>query len=117
MPPNERPKSKDALNIGLIGAGAQGQVLMDSVIKISKDSPVHFKAVCDIWGYHRNLVERRFKAYRSLGHQSEAGHAYVDVDEMLDKETDLDAVIVAHARLLASHPRHGCHEEGPACLL
>ncbi len=105
---NERPQNRDAIHLGLIGAGAEGQVLMDAVIKISKDSPVHFKAVCDIWGYHRDLVERRFRAYRALGHQNEKGHAYVDYREMLDKETDLDAVIVAtpdfwhHAHAIAA---------------
>ena len=86
-----RAASKDAINVGLIGGGAQGQVLMDSVIKISKDSPVHFQAICDIWEPNRDRVRKTFKAYRRYGHKD---HAYVDYQEMLDKE-DLDAVIVA----------------------
>jgi len=87
-----RPRSKDAIHVGLIGAGAQGQVLMDAVIKISKDNPVLIRAVCDIWEPHRTRVARTLNAYKALGHR---GNAYVDYQEMLDKETDLDAVIVA----------------------
>jgi len=87
-----KAKAKDGLNVGLIGAGAQGQVLMDSVIKISKDSPVHLRAVCDIWEPHRTRVSRTLNAYKALGHQ---GNAYVDYREMLDKEKDLHAVLVA----------------------
>jgi predicted dehydrogenase len=34
-------------------------------------------------------------AYRSYGHEGGADHAYVDYRELLDKEKDLDAVIVA----------------------
>lgn len=87
-----RPRSKDPIHVGLIGAGAQGQVLMDAVIKISKESPVFIRAVCDIWEPHRTRVARTLNAYKALGHR---GNAYVDYQEMLDKETDLDAVIVA----------------------
>ena len=109
-----KPKAKDAIHLGLIGAGAQGQVLMDAVIKISKDTPVCFRAVCDIWEPNRTRVARTLNAYRAYGH---AGKAYVDYREMLDKEKDLDAVIGGHARLLARRPRHRLPQGGPARLL
>jgi predicted dehydrogenase len=87
-----QPKSKDALRLALIGAGAQGQVLMDAIIKISKDYPVQFRAVCDIWEPNRTRVARTLNAYKAYGH---VGKAYTDYKEMLDTEKDLDAVIVA----------------------
>ena len=92
-------KSADAINIGLIGYGAEGQVLSDAVLKISHLQPVHFKAVCDIWKFNRDKGSRMLGAYKALGH---SGTPYVDFEEMLEKE-DLDCVIVAspdfwHAR-------------------
>ena len=65
---NEAPQNKDALNVGMIGAGAQGQVLLDSILKISMESPVHLKSICDIWEPNRERVRKTFKAYRRFGH-------------------------------------------------
>ena len=36
----------DDINVALLGAGAQGQVLLNACLKIPG---VRFKAVCDIW--------------------------------------------------------------------
>jgi predicted dehydrogenase len=104
-------KNRDAIHLGLIGAGAQGQVLMDAVIKISKDSPVQFRAVCDIWEPNRTRVARTIDAYKAYGH---AGKAYVDYREMLDTEKDLDAVLVAtpdfwHAEHAVACLKKGLH--------
>jgi predicted dehydrogenase len=106
-----RPRARDPIHVGLIGAGAQGQVLMDAIIKISKESPVLIRAVCDIWEPHRTRVSRTLNAYKALGHR---GNAYVDYQEMLDKETDLDAVIVAtpdfwHAEHTIAALKKGLH--------
>jgi predicted dehydrogenase len=80
-------KKPDDINVGLLGAGTQGQVLMHACLKMPG---VRFKAVCDIWtAYNRKRVSRMLKAYK---HQH---NTYVDYKEMLDKEKDLDAVIVA----------------------
>lgn len=77
----------DTLNIGLIGCGAEGQVLMNAARNIPN---VRFKAVCDIWEeYNQKLVYRRLKAY---GHDP---NKYVDYRELLEKEKDLHGVIVA----------------------
>ncbi len=77
----------DDINVALLGAGAQGQVLTDACLKIPG---VRFKAVCDIWtAYNQRRLSRRLKAYK-LEHNT-----YVDYREMLDKEKDLDAVIIA----------------------
>ncbi|MFZ9023825.1 MAG: twin-arginine translocation signal domain-containing protein, partial [Anaerohalosphaeraceae bacterium] len=39
---------KDVINVALLGAGAQGQVLMSAILK-KKDPSIRFVAVCDIW--------------------------------------------------------------------
>ena len=107
-------KSRDPIHIGLIGAGAQGRTLMDAVIKISKTEPVCLKAVCDIWGGARERVRKTFRAYRMYGHEGGKDHVYVDYQEMLDREKDLDAVIVAtpdfwHARHTIAALNKGLH--------
>jgi predicted dehydrogenase len=58
-------------------------------MKMGKNSGICFKAVCDIWSYNRDWVSKRLKAYR---HDN---NTYVDYREMLDKDKDLDAVIIA----------------------
>ena len=77
----------DDINIALLGCGAQGQVLMNCMLKIPG---VRFKAVCDIWtAYNQRRVSRLLKRYK---HEH---NTYVDYEEMLAKEKDLDAVIIA----------------------
>jgi len=78
---------EDDINVALLGAGEQGQVLMTACLKIPG---VRFKAVCDIWqAYNQTRVSRLLARF---GHEN---NAYVDYQEMLDKEKDLDAVLIA----------------------
>jgi len=77
----------DDLNIALIGAGAQGQVLMDSCLKIPG---LRFKAVCDIW---TNFSQQR--AVRLLQRYGHDVTGYEDYRELLAQQQDLDAVIIA----------------------
>ncbi|MBN2011822.1 Gfo/Idh/MocA family oxidoreductase [candidate division KSB1 bacterium] len=96
--------SSDDLNIALLGTGAQGQVLMDSMLKIPN---IRFKAVCDIWTeYNRKRAAGILKRY---GHKL---NQYEDYREMLAKEKDLDAVIIATPDFW--HARHtiACLEAG-----
>ncbi len=84
----------EAVNVALIGAGEQGQTLMEAVRRIPN---VHVQAVCDIWPYNRKRLSRRLQAYRH------ANNAYEDYRELLDREKGLQAAIVAtpdfwHAR-------------------
>lgn len=83
----ETTKKPDDLNIALIGAGAQGLVLLNACLKISG---LRFKAVCDIW--------TEYNQKRAVGLLKKYGHdlnGYVDYLEMLAEEKDLDAVIIA----------------------
>ena len=80
------PRS-DELNIALIGAGAQGQVLMNSCLKIPG---VRFRAVCDIWeAYNRRRAERMLDKF------GQRVTAYEDYRQMLSREKSLDAVLIA----------------------
>ena len=87
--------NKNELNVALIGAGAQGSVLLNSCLLIPG---LRFKAVCDIWtGYNLKRAAGMLKKY------NQDVNSYEDFGEMLEKEKDLDVVIVAtpdfcHAR-------------------
>ena len=80
-------RKPDDINVALLGVGEQGQVLMSACLKIPG---IRIKAVCDIWtAYNQKRASRMLKAYK---HEH---NTYVDYREMLDKEKDLDAVIIA----------------------
>jgi predicted dehydrogenase len=76
------------INIALLGAGAEGQILMEAIRKIPN---VKFKAVCDIWeAYNQKRVANLLNRY------GQKVNTYVDYKEMLDKEKgNIDAVIIA----------------------
>jgi predicted dehydrogenase len=86
----------DDLNIALIGCGIQGKdFLMEACLKLNalnanrKLPGVRFRAVCDL---------RPFKVRHAAGSLAKRNHtvnAYTDYRELLDKEKDLHAVIVA----------------------
>jgi len=82
-------KKPDDINVALLGAGAEGQVLMNTILKI-ENSGIRFKAVCDIWKeFNQKRAVGILKAYRH------PVNSYVDYRDMLAKEKDLDAVIIA----------------------
>jgi len=94
----------DDINVALLGAGAQGQVLMNACLKIPG---IRFKALCDIWTeYNQKRVSRMLTAYR---HEH---NTYTDYKEMLEKEKDLDAVIVATPDFWHSEHAVACMKAG-----
>ena len=94
-------KTSDEMNIALIGTGAQGRVLMNSLLQIPN---VRFRAVCDIWEFNRQYGQRYVQKYK---HEAKA---YEDYRELLDKEAkNLDAVVIAT-------PDFVHHEHTIACL-
>ena len=76
----------DDINVAIIGAGAQGRVLLADCGKIPG---IRFQAVCDIWSYSQRYASGRLKA------ADQKVTVYEDYREMLAKESALDAVIVA----------------------
>jgi predicted dehydrogenase len=98
-------KKPDDINVALLGAGAEGQVLMNDCLKIPG---IRFKAVCDIWtAYNQKRVSRMLTAYH---HEH---NTYVDYKEMLDKEKgNLDAVIIATPDFWHADHAVACLEAG-----
>ena len=94
------------VNVALLGAGAQGQVLTDAMLRIPG---LRFRAVCDIWTeYNQKRVVNTLKRFK---HEV---NGYADYREMLDKEKELDAVIIAtpdfwHARHTIACLKAGKH--------
>ncbi|MEC7747077.1 MAG: Gfo/Idh/MocA family oxidoreductase, partial [Candidatus Neomarinimicrobiota bacterium] len=94
----------DDINVALLGAGAQGQVLMNACLKIPG---IRFKAVCDIWKEYNQK-----RVYRLLGKYGHKLNAYEDYREMLANEKDLDAVIVATPDFWHAEHTTACLEAG-----
>ncbi len=94
------------INVALLGGGDQGEVLLNSMLKIPG---LRFRAICDIWTeYNQKKLVNRLKKYNF------AVNGYEDYREMLDKEKDLDAVVIAtpdfwHARHAVDCLRAGKH--------
>lgn len=94
----------DDINVALLGAGAQGQVLINACLRIPG---LRFKAVCDIWAeYNRKRVANLLKKYR---HEVKE---YEDYRDMLAGESDLDAVIIATPDFWHSRHAVACLEAG-----
>ncbi len=77
----------EELNVALIGAGEQGSVLLTAMLQIPG---LRFRAVCDVWADY-NLK----RATNLLTKYKFDVNGYEDYREMLDKEKDLDAVVIA----------------------
>ena len=82
----ETPENTDELRVAMIGVGRQGRVLLRDSLAIPG---VRFVAICDIWPYHL------YYAANILGKFGHDVNTYVDYQEMLAREEDLDALIVA----------------------
>lgn len=91
------------INVGIIGVGKQGLVLLRDCLKIPG---LRFKAVCDIWPFSQRYGSRTLQKY---GHEATV---YEDYREMLDKEADLDAVIVATPDFVHAEHAIACLEAG-----
>ena len=100
-----KASSLNKINMALIGCGAQGQVLLDSLTVIEG---INLVAVVDIWDYNRDSNVRRLK---TLGF--EVG-SYENFEDLLEKEKDLQAVVVAtpdfwHAPITNACLKAGLH--------
>ena len=93
------------LNIALIGCGAQGQVLLESLTVIEG---INLVAIVDIWDYQRNSNVRRLKE------QGFNVKGYENYEDLLANEKDLQAVVVAtpdfwHAPISIACLKAGLH--------
>ncbi|HKJ68745.1 MAG TPA: Gfo/Idh/MocA family oxidoreductase, partial [bacterium] len=98
------PENQEELNIALLGVGAQGEVLLNAMLKIPN---LRFRAVCDIWtDFHLA------RAVNLLTRYNFDVNGYEDYRDMLENEQDLDAVIIATPDFW--HARHtvACLEAG-----
>jgi len=94
----------DSINLALIGAGAQGQVLLKSCLEAPG---IRIRAVCDIWtDYNLRKVSQKVKLYE---HEH---NRYADYREMLEKEKDLDGAIIATPDFLHSEQTVACMKAG-----
>ncbi len=98
----EKKKSTE-LRVALIGAGTQGRVLIESCLRIPG---IRFVAVCDIWGYSQRYASRYLKKY------GQPVNVYEDYRDMLSKEKNLDAAIVATPDWMHAEHANACMEAG-----
>ena len=57
-PPKPAAANPDELRIAVIGCGAQGRVLIESILRIPA---VRIAAICDIWSYSRQYTANSLK--------------------------------------------------------
>lgn len=94
-------QSSDTINLAVIGVGAQGQELINACMKIPD---LRIQAISDIWESY-NLK----KTSSILDGFNQKHTAYANYKDMLEKETGLDAAIIATPDF--------CHaEQTVACL-
>lgn len=91
------------LHVALIGAGTQGRVLIESCLRIPG---IRFVAVCDIWDYSQRYASRYLKKY------GYTVNVYEDYRDMLSKEKNLDAAIVATPDWMHAEQANACMEAG-----
>lgn len=95
--------SAKPLRIALVGYGAQGRVLAESLLKLGD---VRIVALCDIWDYSRTYGERYFKS------NGVDVKGYRDLDEMLATEKGLDAAIVSTPDVFHAPHTNACLKAG-----
>ncbi len=102
-PPAPQIKAADEVRVGLIGAGEQGRVLIESCLRIPG---IRIAALCDIWGYSRQY------ASGYLGKYGQKPVVYEDYRDMLAKERTLGAAIVATPDWMHAEHANACMEAG-----
>jgi predicted dehydrogenase len=99
-----RANDSNDLQVALLGAGAQGQVLLNACLKIPN---IRFRAVCDIWTEYS--LKRAHNLLQKYGHEP---NAYRDYRDMLAKEKSLDAVLIATPDFWHAPHAEGCLASG-----
>ncbi|NIA13819.1 MAG: Gfo/Idh/MocA family oxidoreductase [Nitrospiraceae bacterium] len=102
-PAIKRKGPGEVLNIALIGQGAQGQVLRESILRIPN---IRVKAICDIWKYAQRRSSRTLKKYGI------EVTVYEDYKELIENEKDLDAAVIATPDFVHADHAIACMEAG-----
>jgi predicted dehydrogenase len=103
--PVTKKSNLSTINIALLGYGEEGKVLLESLLNIEG---VRVVALCDIWDYHRDEGVRYLK---KVGYEV---NGYENYEDLLAKEKDLQAVVVAtpdfwHAPMTNTCLKAGLH--------
>jgi len=96
-------KNPEELNVAVIGAGVQGRVLIESCLRIPG---TRIAAVCDIWEYSQQYAGNYLKKY------GQVVNIYEDYRDLLSKEKNLDAAIVATPDWMHAEHANACMEAG-----
>jgi predicted dehydrogenase len=102
-PAAAQPPATDAIHVALIGAGVQGRVLINAALAIPG---VRFRAICDIWKYSRRAAKYYLETYQHVAND------YEDYRELLAKEKDLHAVLIATPDFLHAEHTNACLQAG-----
>ena len=95
---------QEKLNVALLGVGAQGTVLLNAMLKIPN---INIKAVCDIWTEYNQK-----RAVNLLTKYKFDVTGYEDYRDMLEKEKDLHAVVIATPDFWHSRHTIDCLQAG-----
>jgi predicted dehydrogenase len=96
-------KNPDELRIAVIGCGAQGRVLIESILRIPS---IRVAAICDIWSYSQTYTANYLKKY---GH---IVRVYEDYRDLLAKEKGLQAAVVATPDWMHAEHADACLRAG-----
>jgi len=99
----EEKKKAGNLNIAIIGTGVQGRILIESCLRIPG---IRITAICDIWEYSQRYASRYLKKYGFTV------NIYEDYRDLLSKEKNLDAVIIATPDWMHAEQTNACLEAG-----
>ena len=100
-----KSSSLNTINIALIGYGEEGKVLLESILNIEG---VRLVALCDIWDYH---LDQGARYLQKIGNEV---RIYENYEDLLAKEKDLQAVVIAtpdfcHAPMTNTCLKAGLH--------
>jgi len=99
----QEEKKPPELNVALIGTGVQGRVLIESMLRIPE---VRITAICDIWEYSRQYASRYLSKY------GQKVNVYEDYRDLLSKEKNLDAAVVASPDWMHAEHANACMKAG-----
>lgn len=97
------------IKCALVGCGAQGDRLRVAASKVM--SGIQWVAVADIWKYNRNPVARRME-YENKHQVTGPVAQYDTIEEMLEKQPDIEAVFIATPDHLHAPFSRMCLEKG-----